>query len=47
MDHMNGNIAFLFTNGDYKPILAAFDATKRKAVAKPGVIAPDDVVIEA
>jgi large subunit ribosomal protein LP0 len=38
-------VGFIFTNGDYKPILDVFEQTKRRAAAKPGMIAPSDVDI--
>ena len=40
------NIGLVFTNGEYKPILDSFEATKRKAAAKSGMIAPSDVIVD-
>lgn len=39
------NIGFIFTNGEFKPIMQAITDSRRKAAAKSGQIAPDDVVI--
>eukprot|EP00703_Trepomonas_sp_PC1_P005746 JAP90860.1 Acidic ribosomal protein P0 [Trepomonas sp. PC1] len=46
MDHIKLNVGFIFTNGDFKPILQAFEATRRRAAAKAGMIAPSDVDIQ-
>ncbi|KAH0570963.1 Acidic ribosomal protein P0 [Spironucleus salmonicida] len=40
------NIGLIFTNGEYKDITTAFEESKRKAGAKPGMIAPSEVVIQ-
>ena len=44
--HVHLNMGFIFTNGDFKVITDAFEATKRKAAAKAKMIAPSDVVIQ-
>ncbi|CAL5970467.1 Acidic_ribosomal protein P0 [Hexamita inflata] len=46
MEHVRLNVGFIFTNGDFKPIMQAFADTRRKAAAKAGMVAPDDVVIQ-
>ena len=46
MSHVKLNVGFIFTNGDFKPIVKAFEDTKRKAAAKAGMIAPSDVDIQ-
>ena len=40
------NIGLVFTNGEYKPILDSFEATKRKAGAKSGMVAPSEVIVD-
>lgn len=44
--HVKLNVGFIFTNGEYKPIMDAISATRRKAAAKAGMKAPDDVSIQ-
>lgn len=46
IDYVQLNTGFIFTNGDFKPIMEAITASRRKAAAKAGQIAPDDVVIQ-
>lgn len=44
--HIKLNTGLVFTNGEYKPILDAITQTRRKAAAKSGMKAPDNVTIE-
>eukprot|EP00766_Chilomastix_caulleryi_P002932 gnl/Chilomastix_caulleri/396.p1 GENE.gnl/Chilomastix_caulleri/396~~gnl/Chilomastix_caulleri/396.p1 ORF type:complete len:314 (+),score=120.14 gnl/Chilomastix_caulleri/396:48-989(+) len=45
--HLSGNNYFFFTNGNVKEIAETITANHREAAAKPGQIAPCDVVIPA
>ena len=45
--HLKGNINLVFSNGDLGEVKAVLDEEVRPSPAKPGMIAPDDVVIPA
>lgn len=43
---VRGNCGFVFTNEDIKEIRDILEANRVKSIARPGVIAPNDVVVE-
>ena len=47
LPHVKGNIGFAFTNNDIASVRDVLISNKMKASAKPGCIAPVDVVIKA
>jgi large subunit ribosomal protein LP0 len=44
---LKGNINLIFSNGDLGEVKTILDVEKRPSPAKPGMIAPADVVIPA
>jgi len=46
LDYIQGNVGFVFTNGDLKEIRKTIQANKVPASAKVGTMAPEDVFIQ-
>jgi large subunit ribosomal protein LP0 len=46
VEHINGNIGFVFTNGDVAKIRDTILSNKVPAPARPGAVAPSDVFVE-
>lgn len=47
LGQLRGNTNLIFSNGDLSEVKAVLDSEVRPSPAKPGMIAPDDVVIPA
>jgi large subunit ribosomal protein LP0 len=47
LNQLKGNTNLIFTNGDLGEVKTILDAESRPSAAKPGMIAPDDVLITA
>ena len=47
LEHIKGNVGFIFTNGDLHELKAKLDELKAPSPAKAGVIAPNDVIVPA
>lgn len=46
LPYVRGNCGFVFTNEDIKEIREVLESNRRSAMARPGVYAPNDVVVE-
>jgi len=47
LEHIKGNVGFIFTNGDIHQLKVKLEELKAPSPAKAGVIAPNDVVVPA
>jgi large subunit ribosomal protein LP0 len=47
INQLKGNVNLIFSNGDLGEVKAILDAEVRPSPARPGMIAPDDVIIPA
>jgi len=47
LPHVRGNVGFVFTNSDLKEVRDIITANKVAAPARPGALAPDNVIIPA
>jgi large subunit ribosomal protein LP0 len=47
LEHVHGNVGFIFTKGDLHELKAKLDELKAPSPAKAGVIAPNDVIVPA
>jgi len=47
LEHIHGNVGFIFTKGDLHELKAKLDELKAPSPAKAGVIAPNDVIVPA
>jgi len=47
LEHIKGNVGFIFTNGDIHDLKVKLEELKAPSPAKAGIIAPNDVIVPA